>query len=118
MNKVTEKFLYENWFKLVITFIAFVALGIYAFQTFVTIPQEKNSKELAVENKRKENKMILATCINASEEAYLSTWELDCKRLKRGTNCTLPKELALGYDARLKDGKDRCIKIYDMNMKE
>jgi uncharacterized membrane protein YidH (DUF202 family) len=62
MNKDTEKFLYENWFKLVLTFIALLALGIYAYQTLIVLPKEK-AETTEIDIKKKQNLSLLLSIL-------------------------------------------------------
>lgn len=125
MNKVTEKFLNENWFKLVLTLIALLALGIYAYQTLVVLPREKADKEnkaslekINKEQKRLKSEGYYLQCKVAARDDYNANWNSNCKSHAFKPNCTLPIELAEALNKSLKNAEEICFKEYKIDIAE
>lgn len=136
MNKDTEKFLYENWFKLVLTVIALLALGIYAYQTLVVLPREKEDIEnktyhekidrenkATLEKTDKEQKKLKSErdylrCKLAARADYDANWNSNCKKRSLKTDCTLPLQLAENVNNSLKTAEEVCFKEYKIEIAE
>jgi hypothetical protein len=123
MNKDTEKFLYENWFKLVLTFIALLALGIYAYQTLIVLPKEKADKEYqaTLERLDKQAKKALSEkklndCQLYVSFDYSANFKNECKSRSLKPDCSLPLAIAESLSRTMKDAKENCYKEYKIDM--
>lgn len=58
------------------------------------------------------NKVLLQECLKNAYEAYVESWDRDCKRLGKEKDCSLSPNLAEGWNKYHKEMKDDCFRKY------
>ena len=136
-----KKFLFDNWFKLFICFMVFLAVMMYGYQTFVVIPNREIAKEVAKKNEIEENIKKVQSCISMAEMNYHLHWTNECSvrwKLKQEcykkdgvvygkkfcedvylgirseSDCSLPNEVAKSIQSSLNDEKAECHRQFDL----